>query len=209
MANNNIPVDVVPDETVRALKIAQSLSDSIYQHRGNTVQYPFEAGTKTLKAKSLDEEKRQFDKNYELNRAETMYSINRPYSSGGGGGGGSSRGSQAERFNEATSQLLGTGQQLYRAFYKEGQEKGLENGGYPLYYAIEYMFRNPNINKAIVDSGADRKAAIDNLIYQYSGVTPEEYFSKGQGAGLRKLYEELLTKKAGKAGTQGNTTLNW
>ena len=37
----DIPVDIVPDETVRALKAAQLAADAISQYRAGTVAYPF------------------------------------------------------------------------------------------------------------------------------------------------------------------------
>lgn len=194
--NNDIPVDVVPDETLRALKAAQSIASNVSEHRTNTVQYPFEAGTKTLDAKKLDYSMKDADRQYELDRAKTAYDISKPYSSGGGGGGSSGGNTLTERQNRATSELMGVAQNIYGTFRNEGTSQGLKNAGYPLYHTIEYILRNPGINQQIVSSGADRQTAIDNIIYQYGGVSPEEYFSKGQGQSLQSLYNALIGKKA-------------
>lgn len=203
----DIPVDIVPDETVRALKAAQLAADAISQYRAGTVAYPFEAGTKTLRAKSLDEEKRQFDTRMaeEKRQFDTSMAHKRQQDalslalsrSGGGGGGG---GTLTERQSIATAELYGILDNIYNRNYQYGKaglkpgEKNYKAGQYPLYYTLNDVLKKPELIEASIAANADVKSAIDSLIRSKAGISPDKYFATSKGKGLADLYYSMFPK---------------
>lgn len=207
----DIPVDIVPDETVRALKAAQLVADAISQYRAGTVAYPFEAGTKTLRAKSLDEEKRQFDtrmaeekRQFDTSmahkRQQDALSLALSRSGGGGGSGGSGGGTLTERQSIATAELYGILNNIYNRNYQYGKaglkpgEKNYKAGQYPLYYTLNDVLKNPKLIEASIAANADVKSAIDSLIRSKAGISPDKYFATPKGKELADLYYSMFPK---------------
>ena len=200
----DIPVDIVPDETVRALKAAQLVADAISQYRAGTVAYPFEAGTKTLRAKSLDEEKRQFDTKMaeEKRQFDSTMALRRQQaaSSGSGGGGGRVPGTLSERQSAATAELYGILNNIYNRNYQYGKaglkpgEKNYKAGQYPLYYTLNDVLKNPKLIEASIAANADVKSAIDSLIRSKAGISPDKYFATSKGKELADLYYSMFPK---------------
>lgn len=203
----DIPVDIVPDETVRALKAAQLAADAISQYRAGTVAYPFEAGTKTLRAKSLDEEKRQFDtrmaeekRQFDTSMAHKRQQDALSLALSRSGGGGSGGGTLTERQSIATAELYGILDNIYNRNYQYGKaglkpgEKNYKAGQYPLYYTLNDVLKNPKLIEASIAANADVKSAIDSLIRSKAGISPDKYFATPKGKELADLYYSMFPK---------------
>ncbi len=200
--NKDIPVDIVPDESIRALKAAQSASETISQHRAGQVAYPFEPGTKTLQAKTLDENKRQFDTDlaYTKQRDAISMAMDRSGRSGSGGSGGGGGGTLSERQSSATGELYGILNNIYNRNYEYGKsginpgEANYKAGNHPLYYTLNDVLKRPDLVEASIAAGADVKSAIDSIIRTKAGVSAEKYFSTGKGKDLADIYYSMFPK---------------
>ncbi len=197
--NKDIPVDIVPDESIRALKAAQAASETISQHRAGQVAYPFEPGTKTLQAKTLDENKRQFDT--DLAYTKQRDARNMAMGRGGNGNSGSSiGGTLSERQSSATGELYGILNNIYNRNYEYGKsginpgEANYKAGKHPLYYTLNDVLKKPELVEASIAAGADVKSAIDSIIRTKAGVSAEKYFSTGKGKDLADIYYSMFPK---------------
>lgn len=122
---------------------------------------------------------------------------------GGSGSGGGSLGSpddfpyfldtQGERTNVMTGSLL----ERAEAQYQLNRQRGGSAGKYPLYYALNTLFNNPEWQRAATSSGADIKKVADYLIVKYAKMSPVDYFAAGKASGtpVAAAYKQLLTQE--------------
>lgn len=211
LQNSSIPVYVVPDQPGGTKpsygdELLGQAGPGNYQYNfGKSTYAPFAPGTQTLAAKELDEQKRAQavaeaidQQKLELDKAQTLYNINKPYydPSNSGSGGGSM--TQADRKNAASSTLFTAA--LNR--YESNKQGGLK---YPLYYTVSSLLKDANLLNVANRQGIDMKDVIDNVIITKSGMTPDAYFNTKTGKKLKAIYDAKYGKKSSASNSSSNT----
>ncbi len=164
--------------------------------RANPIRIPFATGTPTLARRELDQRQAQFEKEYELalrrqaeeerqNRIANQLAQAR-LAQEGSSGGSSVPGTLSERQTRATATLYNAAVNRYNNLLEAGYN-------YPLYYTVNTLIADKNWTKAAMESGADVKSAVDNLL-RTQGFSPEQYFQTKQGSKLKAKYESLYKK---------------
>lgn len=174
--------------------------------RANPVKIPFAAGTPTLQRRQLDQENDQFKQEYELalrkqaederqNQIANSLAYARLQQDGSSGG---SPGTLTERKQNATATLYNAAVNRYKNLLDAGYN-------YPLYYTVNSILSDDEWQSAAMQSGADVKEAVDNLL-RTQGFSPEDYFKTKTGAKLKSKYESLYRKADFEAESTGDTS---
>lgn len=172
--------------------------------RANPMKVPFAAGTPTQARREMNQAQAQWEKEQELawrkqaeeerqNSIANQLAWARIASDGGGSSGGKTL---TERKATATSTLFNSAVSRYNNLKKAGYK-------YPLYYTLNSILSDPDWINPAISSGADVKAAVDNLL-RTQGFDPESYFNTPTGKKLKGKYQSLY-KKMG-IGTSSSST---